>query len=56
MEACGGAHCRGREIGKLVRDVPLSPPACVQPVVKRQKNDAAYAGASLARLRCASSW
>jgi transposase len=39
MEACGGAHFWGREIGKLGHEVRLIPPACVKPFVKRQKND-----------------
>jgi len=39
MEACGGAHFRGREIGKLGHEVRPIPPACVKPFVKRQKND-----------------
>ena len=45
MEACDGAHFWGREIGKLGHYVRLIPPACVNPFVKRQKNDAADAEA-----------
>ncbi|MEY3307116.1 MAG: hypothetical protein RLZZ413_1154 [Pseudomonadota bacterium] len=45
MEACGGAHLWGREIGKLGHEVRLIPPAYVEPFVKRQKNDAADAEA-----------
>lgn len=45
MEACGGAHHWGREIGKLGDEVQLIPPAYVKPFVKRQKNDAADAEA-----------
>jgi transposase len=41
MEACGGAHFWGREIGKLGHEVRIIPPAYVKPFVKRQKNDAA---------------
>ncbi len=45
MEACGGAHFRGRQIGKLGHEMRLIPPAQVKPFVKRQKNDAADAEA-----------
>lgn len=45
MEACGGAHHWGREIGRLGHEVRLIPPAYVKPFVKRQKNDAADAEA-----------
>ena len=37
MEACGGAHFWGREIGKLGHAIRLIPPAYVKPFVKRQK-------------------
>ena len=45
MEACGGAHYWGREIGEMGHEVRLIPPAYVKPFVKRQKNDAADAEA-----------
>lgn len=31
MEACGGAHFWGREIGRLGHDVLLLPPVCIKP-------------------------
>ena len=45
MEACASAHYWGREIGALGHEVRLVPPIYVKPFVKRQKNDAADAGA-----------
>jgi transposase len=45
LEACAGAHHRGRAIGELGHAVRLIPPAYVKPYVKRQKNDAADAEA-----------
>lgn len=45
MEACGGAHHWGRDIGRLGHEVKLIAPAYVKPFVKRQKNDTADAEA-----------
>ena len=45
MEACAGAHYWAREISKLAHSVRLMAPACVEPFVERQKNDAADAEA-----------
>jgi transposase len=45
MEACGGAHYWGRELGRFGHTVRLIPPAYVKPFVKRHKNDAADAEA-----------
>lgn len=43
MEACGGAHCWGREIGRFGQELKLIAPAYMKPFVKRQKNDMADA-------------
>jgi transposase len=45
MEARAGAHYWAREISKLAHSVRLMAPACVEPFVERQKNDAADAEA-----------
>ena len=45
MEACASAQDRGREFSALGDEVRLVPPAYVKPFVKRQKSDAADAGA-----------
>ena len=45
MEACGGAHHWGWEIGGLGHAVRLVPPIYVKAYVKRQKNDASDAEA-----------
>jgi transposase len=49
MEACASSHHWAREIAALGHEVLLIPPAYVKPYVKRHKNDAADAEASLAR-------
>lgn len=57
MEACGGAHFWGPEIGKIGHEVRLIPPAYVKPFLKRQKNDMADAEAICeAAQRPSSSW
>lgn len=45
MEACAGAHCRARELGRFGHEVRLIPPSCVKPFVRRGKTDAADAEA-----------
>ena len=45
MEACGGAHCLGREFEKMGHAVELIPSIYVKAFVKRQKNDANDAAA-----------
>lgn len=45
MEACGGAHYWGRELGKLGHEVRLIAPQFVKPYVKSGKNDAHDAAA-----------
>lgn len=45
MEACATAHYWARELERLGHTVRLIPPSYVKPFVKRQKNDAADAGA-----------
>ena len=52
MEACGGAHHWGREIGRLGHSVQLIPPAYVKACVKRQQNDAADAEAICEAASC----
>ncbi len=51
MEACGGGHFWGREIGKPGHEVRLIPLAYVKPFVKRQKNDMADVEAMLVLIR-----
>jgi len=46
MDACAPAHHWGRKISELGHTVRLIAPVYVKPFVKRQKNDAADAGAS----------
>ncbi len=45
MEACAGSHYWARELQRLGHEVRLIPPAYLNPLVKRQKNDAADAEA-----------
>ncbi|MBL3553938.1 transposase [Rhodovulum sulfidophilum] len=45
MEACDGAHFRGRELTKPGHDIRLIPPAHMEPFIKHRKNDAADAEA-----------
>src|ERR1700704_1123180 len=45
IEACASSHHWSRELQALGHTVRLMPPAYVKPYVKRQKNDAADAGA-----------
>jgi transposase len=40
LEACGGAHYWGRELGALGHDAVLMPPQLIKPYVQRNKNDA----------------
>src|SRR6056297_53227 len=49
LEAFGGAHFWGREIGRLGHEVRLIPPAHVKSFAKRQKNDAV----NIRSARCA---
>ena len=49
MEACAGAHYWAREISKLGHSVRLMAPAYVKPFIRRQKNDAADAEATVKR-------
>ena len=51
MEACASAHYWGREIAALGHEVRLVPPIYVKPFVKRSKNDAADAEATLRTRR-----
>ncbi len=45
MEACGGAHVRGREAGKPRHEVRLIPPAYAKVFVRHQKGGMADAEA-----------
>lgn len=51
MEACGSAHYWARELMQLGHEVLLIPPQYVRPFVKRQKNDAADAEATVIAAR-----
>jgi len=52
MEACPGAHCWGRGIGKFGHTVRLIAPTHVRPFVKRQKNDMSDAEAICEAAQC----
>src|SRR3970282_928031 len=45
IEACASSHHWSRQLKSLGHTVRLMPPAYVKPYVKREKNDAAAAGA-----------
>ena len=49
IEACASSHHWSRELQALCHTVRLMPPAYVKPYVKRQKNDAAHAEATVRR-------
>jgi transposase len=49
IEACASSHHWSRELQSIGHTVRLMPPAYVKPYVKRQKNDAADAEATLSR-------
>ena len=51
MEACGSAHFWAREMMKLGHEVKLIAPQYVRPFVKRQKNDASDAEATVTAVQ-----